>query len=132
MIGMFNGRQAFRGLLLMISAVVILQGCSSNHSLIGTWSYDRTPKGADFGTRFRADGTYEEWFRGSRINVTGKGTYKLEGNRLTMMHTEGVLTSGKASSTPSVATTSHLKWISDDKIEMSDEGGTVTYTRRKQ
>src|SRR5436190_7824888 len=73
MIGMTTVRQASRWLSLVIG-VAILHGCSHSPSLVGTWSYDRTPAGADFGARFNPDGTYEEWFKGSKINNTSKGT----------------------------------------------------------
>lgn len=124
------------GLLLAICLSIPI-GCSGKQrSIVGTWSFDRVSSGADAATRFKADGTWEDWFRGTNtkntINTTGRGTYKLNGSRLTMTTLETTLTSGQVNKKNEKNTTT-LRWLSEDQFELiMPDGSGYSYTRRPE
>jgi hypothetical protein len=110
--------------------LTLLLGCSKpQSSIVGTWSFDHAPAGVDAATKFNADGTYEDWFRGTRINTTSKGIYKVTGDQLTQTQTESTLTSGQKNGGHTTSQV-RVRWLSSDHIELSAPEDTATYTRR--
>jgi len=116
--------------------VLAMLGCSKpSPSLVGTWSFDRAREGEDTATQFNADGTYKFWFRAPNgrhpVNVSSTGTWKLASDQLNKTELETIMTSGKVIRLPSPHPYAEtLRWLSPDRIELSEPQGPETYTRR--
>ena len=114
---------------VLIVIVALAGGCGkSEPSIIGTWKYDDAKSGADVGLRFDADGRFEYWFKGSRVNVQSSGTYIYKHGRLTMNTERAVMTSGEVVESPR-SETSKIEWSSADELVLSNPEGSMTLRR---
>src|ERR1019366_1720758 len=72
----------------IVALLLALAGCTNKSSIVGTWKYEAklySPRAAIFKT-FNPDGTYHEelMYDGPDPQMHGQGTYRLEGDRLTI------------------------------------------------
>lgn len=120
--------------LLLGCTVFALCSCksaSTSNELVGTWGYDRVPATADSAFRFKADGTYEYWFKGARVNIEDSGTFSFDGHVLTLNRQRHVGTSGKVDTSPD-GSKMNIRWISKDQLKMYDSQASNTWTRRPE
>jgi hypothetical protein len=102
-------------------------GCGKSHDLVGTWNPDNMPKGIVFNLVFKPDNTWSQSLADSSQSISASGTYRLDNDSLTMTQLNGSLKKGSQS--PPI--TEHVKWITDDKIELTIFKQKLTYTRKK-
>src|ERR1022692_2813612 len=73
---------------VIVAVLVALAGCTSKTSIVGTWKFESPYKVEMFET-FNADGTYHEELMSSYgpddPQEHSQGTYRLEGDRLTIV-----------------------------------------------
>lgn len=117
-----------------LAAILCLISCGgAKNSLVGTWRPQLTGASAtaDVGIEFKADGTYKEWFHGSKVNNDSSGTYSLSGTELTI--TELSSTNSKGISTTDKKTwAERITWLGPDRMHIDGpEGGSLDYTRVK-
>lgn len=104
--------------LALLSAGLLIAGCSKSPSIVGTWHEGKAPRyQPDVGFTFRSDGTYDGWYRTAYGNATDTGTYRLDGDRLTLTQLTHTSSFGTPASTKPQFRT--VKWLSADQLEFS-------------
>ncbi|HTQ09471.1 MAG TPA: hypothetical protein VMI31_05310 [Fimbriimonadaceae bacterium] len=102
-------------------AAILVVGCSRPPSIVGTWLWEHKGN-SDVGKTYNADGTYRYWFRGSRVNITSEGTYKIDGDRLTETRTKRIDSSGKIDTRVATDAEEIIRWVTPDRLEEIDVG----------
>jgi len=138
--------------ILVLVAIAALIGCGKGDKLAGTWNVAGMPMGSATMPMGSATTTFEKGDAMTMVvkasapgmgelTMTMKGTYKLEGNNLTMTLSSVDVKSGNqmASDAAKKAMESSLNkpdtgtitWKGDDEFTQVSTRGTLTFTRQK-
>lgn len=125
--------------------MVALVGCGKGDKLVGTWNVSGMPMGTAT-TSFEKGGAMTMTIKASApgvgdMTMTMKGTYKLEGNNLTMTLASVDVKSGNQMASDAAKKamegslnkpdTGTITWKGDDEFTQVSTRGTLTYTRQK-
>lgn len=128
--------RALMAFLLMAATLVALVGCN-NRSIVGTWNGSQAGVPAEM--TFGSDGSLKVVATAGGLSITGDGTYKMEGDKLTMtmtsMNVPGLdLIPGAKEQMDSFLNKPNevtVVWVSDKELKVTNDTGEQTWTRKE-
>lgn len=133
----YSAVRSLSAIVALLTLLLVGLGCKQGPEIVGLW--DTTIQSYPATIEFKEDGSFVSKADAGLVKVSSKGTYKLEGEQLTMTGTDVKLEGMELPESQRKAITSRLNqaqttkiiWSGQDAFRFEQGNQTIAFTRRK-